>query len=60
MQLLARYRAGISTYANGEYTPPRLRLRWRPDWLWTALFAVMLVVSLYYMSRQPPFLYLGF
>jgi alginate O-acetyltransferase complex protein AlgI len=60
MQLLARYRAGISTYANREYTPRRLRLRWRPDWVWTASFAAMLVVSLYYMSRQPPFLYLGF
>jgi alginate O-acetyltransferase complex protein AlgI len=60
MQLLARYRAGITTYANQEYTPARLRLRWRPDWIWTGTFAGMLLVSLYYMSRQPPFLYLGF
>ncbi len=60
MQLLARYRAGISTYANKEYTLTPLRLRWRPDWLWTVSFAGLLLISLFYMSRQPPFLYLGF
>jgi D-alanyl-lipoteichoic acid acyltransferase DltB (MBOAT superfamily) len=60
MQLLARYRAGITTYPNKDYTPPLLRLRWRPDGAWTLLMTGMLVVCLYYMSRQPPFLYIGF
>jgi D-alanyl-lipoteichoic acid acyltransferase DltB (MBOAT superfamily) len=60
MQLLSRYRAGIATYANKNYTLARLRLHWRPNWLWTVPFAAMLLVSIYYMSRQPPFLYLGF
>ena len=60
MQLLSKYRAGIATYANKDYTPSSLRLRWRPNGLWTILMTAMLAASLYYMSRQPPFLYLGF
>jgi alginate O-acetyltransferase complex protein AlgI len=60
MQLLAPYRAGIATYANKDYTPARLRFRWRPDWFWTAVMTGMLLVCVYYMSRQPPFLYIGF
>jgi alginate O-acetyltransferase complex protein AlgI len=60
MELLARYRAGIATYPNRNYTPLLLRLHWRPNGLWTVLMTGMLAVCLYYMSRQPPFLYLGF
>lgn len=60
MQLLARYRPGIATYANKDYTPGWLQLRWRPDWMWTVLMTGALMASLYYMARQPPFLYLGF
>jgi hypothetical protein len=60
MQLVARYRAGFSTYTNRNYTPLPLRLHWRPNWLWTIPMSGMLLTSLYYMSRQPPFLYLGF
>jgi alginate O-acetyltransferase complex protein AlgI len=60
MELLVKYRAGIATYPNKDYTPSRLRFRWRPNALWTVLMTGMLAASLYYMSRQPPFLYLGF
>lgn len=60
MQLLARYRAGIPTYANKPYLPAKLRLRWRPDWNWTLSMAVMLITCIYFMARQPPFLYLDF
>jgi alginate O-acetyltransferase complex protein AlgI len=60
MELLSKYRAGIATYPNRNYTPLRLRFLWRPDGLWTVLMMGMLAVCLYYMSRQPPFLYLGF
>jgi D-alanyl-lipoteichoic acid acyltransferase DltB (MBOAT superfamily) len=60
MQLVARYRAGITTYANSDYTPRRLRLRWRPDWLWTIPMMGLLLMCIYYMAYQPPFLYLGF
>jgi alginate O-acetyltransferase complex protein AlgI len=60
MQLLARYRAGIATYANERNTAKFLRFRWRPDWTWTLPMAGMLVVCIYYMARQPPFLYLDF
>jgi alginate O-acetyltransferase complex protein AlgI len=60
MELLAKYRAGIATYQNKIYTPALLRLRWRPNGLWTTLMTGMLAACLYYLSRQPPFLYLGF
>jgi alginate O-acetyltransferase complex protein AlgI len=60
MQLLARYRAGIATYANKDYTPAALRFRWRADWYWTAIMTAMLMLCLYYITRQPPFLYMGF
>lgn len=60
MQLLARYRPGITTYSNKPYTATWLRLRWRPDWTWTIPLAGMLMVCIYYMARQPPFLYLDF
>jgi alginate O-acetyltransferase complex protein AlgI len=60
IELFARYRPGIQTYACEDYTPSRLRVRWRPDLLWTLLMTGMLISCLYYMARQPPFLYLGF
>jgi alginate O-acetyltransferase complex protein AlgI len=60
MQILANYRPGIATYANEDYTPLQLRWRWRPDFRWTAVATAMLIASLYFMARQPPFLYLGF
>jgi alginate O-acetyltransferase complex protein AlgI len=60
MELLARYRPGIVTYPSKDYTPARLRWRWRPDGVWTVLMTGMLVASLYYASHQPPFLYIGF
>jgi alginate O-acetyltransferase complex protein AlgI len=60
MEILSKYRAGIATYPNRNYTPPHLRYLWRPNGLWTLLMTGMLAVCLYYMSRQPPFLYLGF
>jgi alginate O-acetyltransferase complex protein AlgI len=60
MELLGKYRAGITTYPNSNYTPPQLRFYWRPNVLWTVIMSGMLAICLYYMSRQPPFLYLGF
>jgi alginate O-acetyltransferase complex protein AlgI len=60
IELFARYRPGIQTYACEDYTPSRLRVRWRPNLLWTLLMTGMLISCLYYMARQPPFLYLDF
>jgi alginate O-acetyltransferase complex protein AlgI len=60
MQLLAKYRAGIATYSKKDYTPLRLKFRWQPNGIWTVVIATMLVSCLYYMTRQPPFLYIGF
>jgi alginate O-acetyltransferase complex protein AlgI len=60
MELLARYRAGIVTYPSKDYTPAPLRWRWQPNGVWAVLMMCMLGACLYYASRQPPFLYLGF
>jgi alginate O-acetyltransferase complex protein AlgI len=60
MQLLRSFRPGIVTYASKEYRIPGLMLRWRPDWIWGLAMAAMLFASVYFMSRQPPFLYLDF
>jgi D-alanyl-lipoteichoic acid acyltransferase DltB (MBOAT superfamily) len=60
LQLLEHYRPGIFTYASKRLTLDRLRLHWRPDLSWTVTMSGMLAASLYFMSRQPPFLYLGF
>jgi alginate O-acetyltransferase complex protein AlgI len=60
VQLLQRYRPGIVTYSSKEYGFASLPLRWRPDWKWTVLMAALLLSSIYFMARQPPFLYLDF
>ena len=60
MAFLERFRPGIATYDNKDYTPSGLRLRWRPDWLWSVVLVAMLLGALYSIARQPPFLYMGF
>jgi alginate O-acetyltransferase complex protein AlgI len=60
MQLFENYRPGIATYPLIDDTPLRMRFRWRPDLIWTVLMSGMLLSSLYYLTHQPPFLYMGF
>jgi alginate O-acetyltransferase complex protein AlgI len=60
MQLFGNYRPGIATYPLNDDTPLRMRFRWRPDLTWTVLMSGMLLLSLYYLAHQPPFLYAGF
>lgn len=57
VELLRRYRPGIMTYENESYGPPIL---WRPNWRWALFWLGLVLASLYYVSRQPPFLYMGF
>lgn len=60
VELMRRYRPAIMTYDNESYGPARLRGLWRPGWVQAALVAALVFSSLYFVSRQPPFLYQGF
>ncbi len=60
IELLRRYRPGIMTYENESYSARWAKWSWRPNWLWAAFCGVLTIVALYYVSRQPPFLYQGF
>jgi len=53
-------RPGITTWENRSYTVPRLQLIWRPNLAWGAVMGGATLISLYYIGRLPPFLYLGF
>lgn len=57
VELLRRYRPGIMTYENEFYG---FRLLWRPSWPWALFWLALVVTALYYIWRQPPFLYMGF
>ncbi|WP_336961464.1 MBOAT family protein [Sphingobium aquiterrae] len=60
VELMRRYRPAIMTYDNQSYGLAFLRGRWRPGWGQAGLVTVLVFSSLYYVSRQPPFLYQGF
>lgn len=57
VELLSRYNPGIMTYENESYG---IRLKWRPNWRWALYWCALVLVSLHYIWRQPPFLYMGF
>ena len=58
MEFLRRYRPGIATYDNAHYGV--FRFAWRPNLRWASVVLIMLLSCLYFISRQPPFLYMGF
>ncbi|WP_202131576.1 MBOAT family O-acyltransferase [Aurantiacibacter rhizosphaerae] len=60
VELMRRYRPAIMTYDNKSYGPAFLRRLWRPGWVQAAYMSVLVLAALYYVSRQPPFLYQGF
>lgn len=60
VELLRRYRPAIMTYENESYGFPFLRNLWRPSWAWASFAGVLVISSLVYVGRQPPFLYQGF
>ena len=60
VELMRRYRPAIMTYDNKSYGPAFLRELWRPGWIQAAAISGLVLASLYYVSRQPPFLYQGF
>ncbi len=60
VELMRRYRPAIMTYDNKSYGPAFLRRLWRPGWAQASYMSILVLASLYYVSRQPPFLYQGF
>ena len=60
VELMRRYRPAIMTYENKSYGLELLRGLWRPGWAQASYVCVLVLASLYYVSRQPPFLYQGF
>ncbi|MGB3797995.1 MAG: MBOAT family O-acyltransferase [Alteraurantiacibacter sp.] len=60
VELMRRYRPAIMTYDNKSYGPAFLRRLWRPGWVQAIYMSILVLAALYYVSRQPPFLYQGF
>ena len=60
IELLWNYRPGLMTYPNPSYGPKLLQFRWRPNWPWMLFYGFLITICIYYMYRQPPFLYQGF
>ena len=60
VELMRRYRPAIMTYENKSYGLAVLRGLWRPGWAQASYLSILVIASLYYVSRQPPFLYQGF
>ena len=60
VELMRRYRPAIMTYDNKSYGLALLRGIWRPGWVQAGYVSILVIASLYYVSRQPPFLYQGF
>ncbi|MBX7483363.1 MBOAT family O-acyltransferase [Qipengyuania qiaonensis] len=60
VEIMRRYRPAIMTYENKSYGPAFLRGLWRPGWVQASYISILVIASLYYVSRQPPFLYQGF
>lgn len=59
IELTRRWRPGLTTYANRPYGG-LLNRHWRPSWPWTACWLVLMLSSLYFVSRQVPFIYMEF
>jgi len=59
IEIVRRWRPGIMTYENKSYGGV-LALRLRPTWAWTVSWLVLVVTSLWFVSRQAPFIYMGF
>ncbi|MDB5579746.1 MAG: putative rane protein involved in D-alanine export [Bradyrhizobium sp.] len=60
IELLRNYRPGIMTYVNPQSRIASMLPAWRPTWLWAIGLGALVLWSLYFISRQPPFLYQGF
>ena len=64
-QLLRDWQPGIMTYSHplgptSRWTGGLGGIVWRPDWVWSVVWLGLVISSLYFVARQPPFLYQGF
>jgi D-alanyl-lipoteichoic acid acyltransferase DltB (MBOAT superfamily) len=59
-ELLRNYRPGIMTYVNPVSWIALRFPPWRPTWPWAIGTGLVALWALYFISRQPPFLYQGF
>ncbi|MEQ1866922.1 MAG: MBOAT family protein [Micropepsaceae bacterium] len=59
-ELLRRYRPGIRTWENVDTTAHWFRFVWRPNPIWTFFIVTLIVVTLFQLNRDRPFIYLGF
>ena len=65
VQLLRDWQPGIMTYSHplgptSRWTGWLGGIVWRPDWVWSVVWLGLVISSLYFVARQPPFLYQGF
>ena len=60
VELMRRWRPGLPTYENPTLAVRWLLPAWRPTWPWALFAGGLMIWGLYYVARQPPFLYQGF
>jgi len=61
VEFLRRYRPAIVTYDNKMYLMDwAKKIVWRPSFVMSAIVTVLFAAALYFIGRQPPFLYMGF
>lgn len=60
IELLRRYRPGITTFAVPTHTLAWFRFVWRPTLLWGLLVAVLLGWTIQTLGTPAPFIYAGF
>lgn len=60
MELLKRYRSGITTFVVPSHTPALLAFRWRPTAIWGLFVFILLMWVIYSLGAPAPFAYGGF
>lgn len=67
IQLLRDWQPGIMTYVHplapataSPWSRWLTGLAWRPDWAWAVVWVALVISSLYFVAKQPPFIYQGF
>lgn len=58
IEIMRRWRPGLMTYPHQRTAPAWLT--WRPTWKWATVWLGAMAACLYFVARQPPFLYQGF
>jgi len=59
-ELARDHKPGLFTWTYPANRNLLARIKWAPNIIWGAIMAGALLATLYYVSRLPPFIYLGF